>query len=153
MPGKKRKSSVNVSNPPTARRQSRRTKKAVLSYGESESGDAHVVDEFKNGAEEPEHVEELGDEDNEALDDQYADRSDEEVLKKQGWTKKKGKGGIWEMTIELPGIKDPGDIPYEDKRVHPNTLDFLRDLKKNNRREWLKFHDAPYRSALPSFRL
>ena len=70
---------------------------------------------------------------------------DEEKLKKKGWTKKKGKGGRVEMVIELPGIKDPGDIPYEDGRVHPNTLDFLRDLKKNNRREWLKFHDAPYR--------
>jgi hypothetical protein len=52
--------------------------------------------------------------------------------------------------IELPGIKDPGDTPYEDERIHPNTLDFLRDLKKNNRREWLKFHDAPYRSVTPS---
>ncbi|KAH6617067.1 hypothetical protein F5144DRAFT_659828 [Chaetomium tenue] len=50
----------------------------------------------------------------------------------------------------IPHIKlrDTNGIEYEDHTVHPNTLAFLRDLKANNKRSWLKAHDAEYRRAL-----
>ncbi|KAH7161363.1 hypothetical protein EDB81DRAFT_343428 [Dactylonectria macrodidyma] len=50
--------------------------------------------------------------------------------------------------IPLPKLLDPGGIEYEDEKLHPNTLLFLKELKANNRRPWLKSHDAEYRRAL-----
>jgi hypothetical protein len=40
--------------------------------------------------------------------------------------------------IPLPKLRDTGGIEYADDRLHPNTLAFLRDLKANNKRSWLK---------------
>ncbi|KAK3902674.1 hypothetical protein C8A05DRAFT_15289 [Staphylotrichum tortipilum] len=50
--------------------------------------------------------------------------------------------------IPLPKLRDTGGIEYADDRLHPNTLAFLKDLKANNKRTWLKAHDAEYRRAL-----
>ncbi|KPM36633.1 hypothetical protein AK830_g9931 [Neonectria ditissima] len=50
--------------------------------------------------------------------------------------------------IPLPKLLDPGGIEYEDPKLHPNTLSFLKELKANNRRPWLKLHDPEYRRAL-----
>jgi hypothetical protein len=43
-----------------------------------------------------------------------------------------------EVIIPKPKARDPGDVPYEDETLHPNTRLFLLDLAKNNEREWLK---------------
>jgi hypothetical protein len=40
--------------------------------------------------------------------------------------------------IPLPKLRDTGGIEYADDRLHPNTLAFLKDLKANNKRSWLK---------------
>lgn len=40
--------------------------------------------------------------------------------------------------IPLPKLRDTGGIEYEDDRLHVNTLHFLKDLKANNKRPWLK---------------
>ncbi|KAK0385358.1 hypothetical protein NLU13_7834 [Sarocladium strictum] len=50
--------------------------------------------------------------------------------------------------IPLEQMRDAGGVDYEDYKIHKNTLLFLRDLKANNRRPWLKSHDGEYRRAL-----
>jgi hypothetical protein len=40
--------------------------------------------------------------------------------------------------ISLPKLRDTGGIEYEPERIHPNTMEFLKDLKANNTRSWLK---------------
>ncbi|EQL04045.1 hypothetical protein OCS_00244 [Ophiocordyceps sinensis CO18] len=50
--------------------------------------------------------------------------------------------------IPLVQLRDEGGIAYEDHRLHRNTLLFLKDLKANNNRTWLKSHDGEYRRAL-----
>ena len=40
--------------------------------------------------------------------------------------------------IPLPELRDTGGVEYVDTRLHPNTLLFLKDLKANNNRNWLK---------------
>ncbi|KAH7020956.1 uncharacterized protein B0I36DRAFT_367426 [Microdochium trichocladiopsis] len=50
--------------------------------------------------------------------------------------------------IPLPKLRDTGGIDYEPERIHPNTLLFLKDLKANNKRSWLKLHDEEYRRSL-----
>lgn len=40
--------------------------------------------------------------------------------------------------IPLPKAREAGDIPYEDGRIHENTMLFLKDLKANNNREWMR---------------
>ncbi|ATY59602.1 hypothetical protein A9K55_002467 [Cordyceps militaris] len=50
--------------------------------------------------------------------------------------------------VPLEQMRDEGGVPYEDHKVHKNTMLFLKDLKANNRRPWLKAHDGEYRRAL-----
>ncbi|KAK8034638.1 glycoside hydrolase family 92 protein [Apiospora rasikravindrae] len=53
------------------------------------------------------------------------------------------------VTFEpLPQLRDKGGIEYEDTRIHPNTLAFLKDLKANNKRSWLKARDPEFRRSL-----
>jgi hypothetical protein len=40
--------------------------------------------------------------------------------------------------IPLPKAREAGDIPFEDGRIHENTMLFLKDLKANNNREWMR---------------
>lgn len=49
--------------------------------------------------------------------------------------------------IPLPKARGAGKTPYSPSSIHPNTLLFLGDLRKNNDREWLKMHDADYRQS------
>ncbi|KAL6239572.1 hypothetical protein BDW75DRAFT_121777 [Aspergillus navahoensis] len=58
-----------------------------------------------------------------------------------------GLGPGKEVFIKKPKARDPGDIPYTDDTLHPNTMLFLKDLAKNNERQWLKAHDADYRAS------
>ncbi|KAG5947330.1 hypothetical protein E4U53_006428 [Claviceps sorghi] len=50
--------------------------------------------------------------------------------------------------IPLEKMRDTGGVDYADHKVHRNTLLFLKDLKANNKRAWLKSHDGEYRRAL-----
>lgn len=43
-----------------------------------------------------------------------------------------------EVVIKKPKARGAGGTAYEDRRVHPNTLEFLGELRRNNEREWLK---------------
>ena len=43
-----------------------------------------------------------------------------------------------QVFIKLPKARGDGGVKYIDDRIHPNTMTFLKDLKKNNDREWLK---------------
>ena len=53
--------------------------------------------------------------------------------------------------IKLPKAREAGKVPYTDSTIHPNTLLFLKDLRANNDREWLKMHDADYRQSKKDF--
>ncbi|KAL4977867.1 hypothetical protein BDW66DRAFT_131191 [Aspergillus desertorum] len=69
--------------------------------------------------------------------------------KKELWREgvKTGLGPGKEVFIKKPKARDPGDIPYMNDTLHPNTMLFLKDLAKNNERQWLKAHDADYRAS------
>ncbi|KAF1851766.1 uncharacterized protein K460DRAFT_362513 [Cucurbitaria berberidis CBS 394.84] len=56
-----------------------------------------------------------------------------------------------QLIIKKPKARDPGDTPYADNTIHPNTMLFLKDLATNNERQWLKLHDPDYRVALQDF--
>ncbi|KAJ9239255.1 hypothetical protein DTO166G5_2424 [Paecilomyces variotii] len=58
-----------------------------------------------------------------------------------------GLGPGKQVFIKKPKARDPGNTPYQDQTIHPNTMLFLQDLKENNDRQWLKAHDADYRAA------
>lgn len=51
---------------------------------------------------------------------------------------KTGLGPGTQVISKRPRARSPGDTPYQDDRIHMNTLLFLGDLGKNNNREWLK---------------
>lgn len=158
MAGRKRKAVADASETPSTRRSSGRVSKARVSYQESHSDVKHAQsdDDFKEqesevekpaSDDESDEAPEDPDPDGSEVDDDGSENEFEKKLKKQGWKKMKGKDGKAQMVMDIPQAKDAGDTPYEDERIHPNTLDFLKDLKKNNRREWLKFHDLVFRSV------
>jgi hypothetical protein len=60
---------------------------------------------------------------------------------------KAGLGPGKAVFIEKPKPRSDGGIKYMRDRIHPNTMAFLADLKKNNDREWLKMHDPDYRQS------
>ncbi|KAK3332167.1 hypothetical protein B0T19DRAFT_97204 [Cercophora scortea] len=45
-------------------------------------------------------------------------------------------------------LRDTGGVDYADDRLHQNTLEFLKDLKANNQRKWLKSNDEEFRRSL-----
>lgn len=51
---------------------------------------------------------------------------------------KTGLGPGKEVFIAMPKARGDGGIKYTPDKIHPNTMAFLADLKKNNDREWLK---------------
>ena len=55
---------------------------------------------------------------------------------------KTGLGPGTQVVIKKPKARPAGKVSYSDANIHPNTLLFLKDLKANNNREWLKseFH-------------
>ncbi|KAL2432810.1 hypothetical protein ABEF94_014172 [Exophiala dermatitidis] len=60
---------------------------------------------------------------------------------------KTGLGPGKAVFIEKPKPRGDGGIKYVPHKIHPNTMAFLKDLKNNNDREWLKMHDADYRQS------
>ncbi|KAJ4419166.1 hypothetical protein N0V85_001122 [Neurospora sp. IMI 360204] len=50
--------------------------------------------------------------------------------------------------IPIPKLRDLNGVAYSPNTIHPNTLLFLADLRRNNKRSWLKLHDAEYRRSL-----
>ncbi|KAI9768938.1 MAG: hypothetical protein M1840_004534 [Geoglossum simile] len=64
---------------------------------------------------------------------------------------KTGLGPGKEVRIKLPRAREAGGIPYRDGIIHPNTFLFLKDLRDNNDREWLKLHDKDYRNSQKDF--
>jgi hypothetical protein len=55
---------------------------------------------------------------------------------------KTGLGPGKQVFIERPKPRGDGGVKYVPGRIHPNTMAFLADLKKNNDREWLKSESA-----------
>ncbi|KAI2610358.1 uncharacterized protein GGS25DRAFT_257400 [Hypoxylon fragiforme] len=44
-------------------------------------------------------------------------------------------------------LRDLDGVDYEDDQLHKNTILFLKDLKANNNRNWLRANDEEYRRA------
>jgi hypothetical protein len=43
-----------------------------------------------------------------------------------------------QLIIKKPKARDAGDTPYTESTIHPNTMVFLKEIKVNNDRQWLK---------------
>ena len=126
--GSKRKAANISSSNATSVRQSGRVKKAVVTHlSKKKRTDSSGEDDLD------------GDSDPESGSDFEAD--DPEVVEENGETEEDEDDeddGPQSYSIPLPKARDAGAQPYEDSRIHPNTFLFLKDLKANNNREWLK---------------
>lgn len=147
MAGRKRKAVSDPIEAPASsptRRQSGRAKKVQTTYAESDAESVPSSDEFHDAvAEQSESEAEI--EEQEEDDDDESDASEVQAKKNKGWKKTKTSDGREQMVIDIPGLKHAGGTPYDDARIHRNTMEFLGELKANNKREWLKFHDTPFR--------
>ncbi|KAG6060642.1 hypothetical protein E4U17_003814 [Claviceps sp. LM77 group G4] len=91
-------------------------------------------DRYEESADEARHDDEQ-DDDNDGNEEGEDDDDDDDAPRKV-------------VILPLEKLRDTGDVDYADHKVHRNTLLFLKDLKANNRRAWLKSHDGEYRRAL-----
>ncbi|TKA65667.1 hypothetical protein B0A49_04984, partial [Cryomyces minteri] len=64
---------------------------------------------------------------------------------------KSGMGPGTQVIFKRPKARPAGSTPYTADTVHPNTMLFLKDLRANNDREWLKMHDPDYCASLSDF--
>ena len=64
---------------------------------------------------------------------------------------KTGLGPGKAVFIERPKARGDMGIKYVPEKIHPATMEFLADLKKNNDRIWLKAHDADFRTSWKDF--
>ena len=135
--------------------------------GEEESGSEAA--EESGYDDEDEVVSESAVSDEEEEDDDYESEEDKKKARKKSGSAKKSQGvvagivdagkNLWRegvktglgpgksVFIAKPKPKSDGGVKYAPERIHPNTIEFLRDLKKNNDREWLKMHDPDYRQS------
>ncbi|KAK7888113.1 hypothetical protein LTR67_008990 [Exophiala xenobiotica] len=130
-----------------------------------ELADSGYEDEDLSAIEEPSGPETGGDDDFDSEEDGRKSRPKARVKKsKVGATStistvlEKGKE-LWragvstglgpgkQVFIEKPKPRGDGGIKYVPERIHPHTMAFLKDLKNNNDREWLKMHDPDYRES------
>lgn len=68
--------------------------------------------------------------------DPVAGKGEGQELWRQGV--KAGLGPGNQIFIERPKARLEGSVKYFPDKIHPNTMEFLKDLKENNDREWLK---------------
>ncbi|KFA63610.1 hypothetical protein S40285_04117 [Stachybotrys chlorohalonatus IBT 40285] len=115
-------SSTDEELPPKKRR-GRPPKKTV----QIEASEDEYAEESDGHGEDVQQVEEDDDDDDDELDEDAPPRV---------------------TILPLEKLRDTGGVEYEDHKLHRNTLLFLKDLKANNRRPWLKSHDKEYRRAL-----
>lgn len=68
------------------------------------------------------------------------DSGSEKIKGKEMWRQgvKAGLGPGHQVFIERPKARPEGTVKYSPDKIHPNTMEFLKDLKANNDREWMK---------------
>jgi len=136
------------------------------------SGDAESEAGESGSGYEDEDLSIAGSEDSPTDEDDYPSEEDKKKAKRGSKAKQKsrsaeqvmtGKNDLWregvrtglgpgkQVFIEKPRARGDGGIKYVPERIHPHTFEFLKDLKNNNDRTWLKAHDADYRSSWKDF--
>ena len=55
---------------------------------------------------------------------------------------KTGLGPGQQVIVKKPKAREAGDVAYQEDTIHPNTMLFLGDLKRNNDRDWLKCRES-----------
>ncbi|KAK4126855.1 hypothetical protein N657DRAFT_640716 [Parathielavia appendiculata] len=154
MPGRKRKSAPAAPEAPPSRRRSRRISESgeKSSYFKADSPsetDGNVTAPRKASGRGRPSKKSKAETESDANEGDYNDENEAVEKPNQGSDDEFDEDAPPKVTvIPLPKLRDTGGIEYADDRLHPNTLAFLKDLKANNKRTWLKSHDAEYRRAL-----
>ena len=111
----------------------------------SEFGSAHDSDDAED-----EDDDDNGDEYDSEVEESKSRRKSSSKKPAAGKSKTVSGGELWregvktglgpgqQVVIKKPKARPAGKVPYSDGSIHPNTLLFLKDLKGNNDREWLK---------------
>ena len=147
MPPRKRAASTVLDEPRRSRRISSTPKKSIYFETEDESddppsnGNGQKLRGKRNSANNAklkeeevfsdEYEEDLGDDgDDGEEDEEDEDRSEDDA-------------GTKVTVVKVPGLRPDGGMEYADEYVHKNTALFLKDLKQNNERPWLKCKPPP----------
>ncbi|CAK7265348.1 hypothetical protein SEPCBS119000_001466 [Sporothrix epigloea] len=131
-----------------------RKRTTVSSTAKPRNGASRAVDD---GGDSDADAYQEDEEDEEDEDDEEEDGDEEETKSANNKRKRSnqadsdsdGDGGSAPRRTFIPHkkLRDLGGVSYFDDTVHPVSMAFLKDLKANNRREWLKDNDAEFRRA------
>lgn len=140
MPPRKRAASTVLDEPRRSRRISSTPKKSIyfqgdegsddpLSGGKPEKSKGKRAQTNKRSVEVEDIVSDEYQED-EAKDNEADDNEEEEEDEDDMDTKV--------TVVKIPALRPEGETKYADEYVHKNSMLFLKDLKQNNERPWLK---------------
>jgi hypothetical protein len=114
----------SAQEPSSAVRDALRTRRNRNRPEDSEGSYLDDSEEDDDGDNKSEHLEDTAEPD-EAQTDEFCNDADEDAPPVV-------------TIIPLEKMRDDGGIAYVDFKIHPNSLLFLKDLKVNNNRGWLK---------------
>lgn len=149
MPPRKRAASTTLDEPRRSRRSRTTAKKSNYFEGDNESDDplsgADPVTPKKKGA----SVNKCRSKAEDIVSDEYEDDAAEGEGEGEGEDDEGQDGAEDEdededefetkvTVVKVPGLRPDGGMKYGDEYVHKNTALFLKDLKQNNNRPWLK---------------
>ncbi|KAK9468864.1 hypothetical protein V1512DRAFT_258095 [Lipomyces arxii] len=121
----------------------------------SEDGDVSEFDEAGDEEEDDEEEEEIESEDVDASEEEENTKSKRkrkvQPVKKRRKNEDEDEFDSREIFIPKESTRGLGGVEYVPDNIHPNTMHFLRDLKRNNEREWFWNHEGEYRSAKKDF--
>lgn len=128
----------------TTRRRSGRaslTKSSYFEGSDSENEDGPPA-KRRNLKQQPNPAEDY-EEESEKSDEDEADYKDEPVVAEDDDEEEEDEDEdedrpLKRTVIPLEKMRETGGIEYADSKVHKNTMLFLKDLKANNKRPWLK---------------
>lgn len=116
------------------------------SFEDGESNFEDDVDEVEASSDQEDDEDDAStDDDGDKTTPQRNTKDKGSSARKQVWKEgvKTGLGPGTQVIIKKPKARAAGSTPYEDHTIHPNTMLFLKDLKANNNRPWLKCMTPP----------
>lgn len=132
MPARKRSVAEVATEPINRRRSVRTTTSKRSSYFEAPSDEESDLPPKKRGHHSLAKTQ--------SSEDQYENEPEEEAFPEVTDEDDENDDDAPRKVIILPleRLRDTGGVEYDEKKLHKNTMLFLKDLKENNERKWLK---------------
>ncbi|KEZ40353.1 hypothetical protein SAPIO_CDS8201 [Scedosporium apiospermum] len=155
MPPRKRAASTTIDEPRRSRRISSNVKKSNYFEEDDDSEDPLTTSNVKKRKGKSAPASKRKQEVDDGLSDEYQDNAADQDEDEDGGEEEENDDDDGDedefatkvTVVKLETLRPDGGVEYADDFVHKNTMLFLKDLKENNERSWLKSNDREFRRA------